>query len=108
MIMLPISEYPASSDDSSQIQVLSERRGEISEDMQNVDESRLDSRAKSAVTQKLQSESAGLAHQIQDKKDHSNYTKSIDSERKTQESVEQKALSKRREAAKEGRLDVKA
>jgi hypothetical protein len=109
MITFPISYYPASSDESSQVQVLSERKGEIAEKIEDVQDSGLDESRKAAITDSLKEQSDGLNVQIRRKqaeKDNKEKLLTTDNENRR---AENKALEKQTADSKsEALLDTLA
>jgi hypothetical protein len=87
MITLPISYYPASSDDNAQIQVMSERKGEIAQKMHEVRDSGLDEYRKRAVTDKLKAQSDSLNREIRRKQADKDYKAKL-----AQKSLDEKRL----------------
>jgi hypothetical protein len=94
MITMPISDYPAASTESAQMQVMSERKGEISQQLQKVQESHVDEEKKAAVTDRLSSESDSLSVSIHRKQAEKNYKEKLDSQRLLRQKNEKELLEK--------------
>lgn len=64
MFLMPISDLPAPSDENSQAQVMHERKSELGEKMQDVDDSHLPKGEKEHITDHLQNESDAASTRI--------------------------------------------
>lgn len=107
MITMPISYYPASSDDNAQIQVMHERRGEIARQMQDVQESGLDEYRKRAITDKLKVQSENLNKQIDRKQAEREYKAKLSEKNIENKFIENKSLEKQ-SADYKAKLDTNA
>jgi hypothetical protein len=94
MITLPMSDYPAPSNESAQMQVLSERKGEIAQQMQNVQDSSLDEGRKTAITDNLKAQSNNLNVEIHHKQVEKDYKEKLVAGQVENQRVENKALEK--------------
>lgn len=106
MIVMPISDYPASSDERAQIQVLSERKGEIRRQIENVKDSPLDKETKLHITGRLEREVEGVNAQIRRKTIEKDRKEKIEDMRQEQERLRQKEFQNKEE--RRNRLDVRA
>lgn len=105
MNILPISDYPASSDANSQIQVLSEEKSEISVEIQRINDSGLDSHAKEAAVDSLRARSDNIKQNIRKKQADIDNEKRLDKKRLEKRDFERKQLEK--QDADKSRLDIK-
>lgn len=110
MISLPISDYPASSDPVSQIQVLSERKGEITQRLSDVQGSNLPEDKKKAETERLQNSSDDVSAQIRDQQVKKSNNEKLLKAKDEQKRVENKQLEKQDAdaSAPKSRLDLLA
>jgi hypothetical protein len=104
---ISMSDYPASSDPASQMQVLSERKGELTEQMQDVEEnSNLDENRKQAMTEHLQQASDNVSARIRNEQRKKDDNKTLDDKRTQTKQFEQKQLEKQQIGG--NRIDVHA
>lgn len=106
MIILSISDYPAPSDERSQIQVLSEEKGEISQKIGNIAGSRLDRETKKAVTNSLKARQSAIDSNIRRKCAEKDYKEKLDAKRRENETLEKDRLEKQEEDT--ARFDIRA
>jgi hypothetical protein len=92
LITMPISDYPASSDETAQMQVLSERKGEITQQIQDVQDSGLDEGSKAAKTDSLREETSNLNVQIRHKQVEKDYKENLVDEQNESQRTENNAL----------------
>mgnify|MGYP001468928171 CR=1 FL=1 len=101
MILMPISDYPASSDDRSQAQVMAERKGELNQERQTVADSSLPPEQKKAAADTIDSETDDVERQRQ-----SHLAKAARQEKQTEADAQKKADLSRAETRR--RLDTQA
>ena len=80
MAMMPISAYPALSDDRSQQQVLHERKSELNGQAQAVEQSGMDEREKRSALGKINRDIAATQQDIREKRNSEEIRKHMDAE----------------------------
>lgn len=104
---IAMSDYPASSDPASQMQVLSEKKGELAGQMQDIEEDgSLDENQKQAMTAHLQQESNDVSVRIRAEQHKKTDEKLLADKREQDKRVEQKQLEKQQFDA--SRFDIRA
>ena len=94
MIIMPMSDYPTSSDPVSRMQALSEKKGEISQEMQDVQDSNLDEKSKAAVTDSLSQQSDDVSAQIRHKQSEKAVDDKLKADQSQKKKIENAALEK--------------
>lgn len=108
MNIMPMSDYPAPSDENSQIQVLSEEKNEVSGQIHRINSSRLDENDKERLTDSLKSRENGINTDIRAQKDKKAYKNSLEKKRLEQSQLKKQELEKQDTSGKKSRLDVRA
>lgn len=110
MISMPISDYPASSSDKAQAQVLTERRGELSQKQQDVEQSNLPPTEKERISNAVGDEIQHVKQQREHKLKEVAYQKKqhAESARKADEAQAQRVQADEQQAQDRAILDVKA
>lgn len=77
MIMFPISDYPTSSDPISRNQALTERRGDINQAMQDIDQSNLPQYQKDRINDHLSNQKADIDAKVRHNLNEQAYEKKL-------------------------------
>jgi hypothetical protein len=80
MVLMPVSFYPMPSDDNSQAQVLQERKSELNNQAQTVEQSNLNGREKQTAVGEINDEISRTNHDITQKRTTSSVKQHMDND----------------------------
>lgn len=92
MAIMPISDYPAPASDKAQAQVLSERKGELKEKLQAVQQSNLPAAQKEQASDSIGGQISGVERQRQRKLRNASHQESQEQANAHEAQVKQAAL----------------